>query len=197
MSERESGTFLVAGLGNPGREYRKSRHNVGFMLVDLLSGSIGQSFSRMQFDALTADGRLHGRKVILAKPQLMMNKSGRPIVSLIRYFKIPQDQVLIAYDELDLPLGRLRMRPSGSSGGHQGLQDVLDHFGEGEIARLRIGIGRPPGNMDPADYVLRDFTKLENSLVGPILDRAAECVRTFILDGIDTAMNDCNEPISL
>lgn len=193
MSIQAERPYLIAGLGNPGRSYRENRHNVGFILVDQLAELMGQSFSRMKFDAITTDGRVDGNRLILAKPQLMMNRSGRPVVALARFYKIPAEQILIVYDDLDLPISQLRLRPGGGSGGHRGLTDILTLIGHEEIPRMRIGIGRPPGRMDPADYVLQDFSMPERELIEPTIARACECVRAFVLHGIDHAMNECNE----
>lgn len=196
MSERPEGPYLIAGLGNAGRAYRENRHNVGFMLVDHLAQDLGRPFSRIQFDALTTDARLDGRRLILAKPQLLMNRSGRPVAALARYYRVPEAHVLVAYDDLDQPVGQIRFRPAGGSGGHRGMADILDRMGHQELARLRIGIGRPAGRMDPADYVLQDFSSDERELIESTISRAADCVRSFVLQGIEQAMNECNERIS-
>lgn len=196
MTRQPDGPYLIAGLGNTGREYRANRHNVGFLLVDRLAKELRRPFSRMQFDALTTDGRLEGRKLILAKPQLLMNRSGRPIAALARYYRVPDSHILVAYDDLDQPVGQLRFRPDGGSGGHRGMADILEKFGHEDVPRLRIGIGRPSGRMDPADFVLQDFSTAERDLIDATIDRAAGCVRSFVLYGLETAMNECNERIS-
>lgn len=193
MNDPDDGPFLIAGLGNAGREYRANRHNVGFQLADRLATELDTGFTKVQANALVASGRYHGHRILLAKPQLLMNRSGRPVASLIRYYRVPRRKVLIAYDDLDLPLGVIRLRPNGGSGGHRGLSDILLQLGHEDLPRLRIGIGRPPGRMEPADYVLMDFAEDERLQLEQTLDRAAQCALMFIRSGIDLAMNECNE----
>lgn len=192
MTDDLSSMLLIAGLGNPGRRYRDNRHNVGFMFVDRLADELGTGFRRMQMKALTADARLEGRRLLLAKPQTWMNRAGESVAPLARYYKVPHENVLIVYDDLDLPQGAIRLRPSGGSGGHRGLESILQQLGETDLPRLRIGIGRPPGEMDPADYVLQDFRENEWETMRIALREAEECVRNLILHGIDKAMTDCN-----
>ncbi len=192
MSLPASGPYLVVGLGNPGRAYRENRHNAGFMALDRLAASMGTSFSRSQLDALVTDGRLNSCKVILAKPQTYMNLVGRSVGALTRYYRILLPQLLVVCDDLDLPLGALRLRPGGGTAGHKGMASSLEHLGTPEFPRLRLGIGRPPGRMDPADFVLQDFGADEAPAVDGMLDRAAECIRSMVLDGIQEAMTRFN-----
>lgn len=187
-----SGPYLLIGLGNPGRAYRANRHNAGFMALDRLATSMGTAFGRSQLDALVTDGRLDGRKVILAKPQTYMNLVGRCVGALTRYYRIPISRLLVVCDDLDLPLGALRLRPGGGTAGHKGMASILEHLGTTEFPRLRLGIGRPPGRMDPADFVLQDFGVDEATAVESMLDRAAECMRSTVLDGIQPAMTRFN-----
>jgi PTH1 family peptidyl-tRNA hydrolase len=191
-SQSEPRTYLIAGLGNPGREYRNNRHNIGFMLVDSLGERLGLSFGRVQSQALVADGRYLGHKVILAKPRTFMNDSGRSVGPLARYYRIPLAQTLVVYDELDLPAGSLRLRSAGGSGGHNGMRSVIDHLGSEGFPRLRLGIGRPPGRMEPANYVLQDFSPAEEPLRVDLLARGVAAVLTFIEEGIDLAMTRHN-----
>jgi peptidyl-tRNA hydrolase, PTH1 family len=186
--------WLVAGLGNPGRSHRDHRHNIGFMALDRLTGEMGLEFRRVQFQALITDGRLEDRKIWLAKPQTFMNRAGSSIGSLSRYFRIPTHQILIVYDDLDLPLGSLRLRPEGGAGGHRGISSIISVLGTQGFPRLRLGIGRPPGRMDPADYVLQDFSPGELPVVDDLLQRAAACVRCLLADGIELAMTRFNRP---
>ena len=144
-SRRE--TFLLIGLGNPGAEYRYNRHNAGFTLMDKLATELGFSFSRRQMDALTSDGLYENRKVILAKPQTFVNSSGRPVASLSRFYKIPLSNLLVVFDDLDIPLGSIRLLPKGGTAGHRGMVSIIESLGTREFPRLRIGIGRPPGKM--------------------------------------------------
>lgn len=194
MSDANSSTFLVVGLGNPGREYRTSRHNVGFMLLDRLAERLGCTFSRVESRALVAKGDYLENRLILVKPQTYMNLSGQAASSLLRFYKIPLEQLLVIYDEVDLPLGILRLRPGGGSAGHKGMQSIMDKLGTQEFPRLRIGINRPPGRKEAADYVLQDFSKDEAQLLPELLDRAIEAVLTFVRGGITDAMNLYNAP---
>ncbi len=187
-----SASFLIVGLGNPGRTYRGNRHNVGFMLLDRLAESWGLTFSRQQFDALIAEGLVQGEKVRLAKPETFVNLSGRPVASLLRYYKLPLRHLLVAHDDMDIPLGTLRMRPEGGSGGHKGMRSIQENLGTQGFPRLRIGIGRPPGNMDPAAFVLQDFSDQEAEIMGQVLERAVEFVSAWLLEGIDVAMTRFN-----
>jgi PTH1 family peptidyl-tRNA hydrolase len=183
---------LIIGLGNPGRGYRRNRHNVGFQILDALAESLGARFTRTQANALVTDARPEGVRLILAKPQTYMNNAGQSVSSLARFFRLPPEQILAVHDDLDLPLGALRLRPGGGSGGHRGLGSIVEHLGLAEFPRLRFGIGRPPGAMDPADFVLQDFSPQEEDIVGGSLLRAVACIRTFALDGIQAAMTQFN-----
>ena len=190
--DQANAPFLLVGLGNPGREYRETRHNVGFMVIDQLCKVMGVSMSRVQSKALVAVGNLEGQRVVLAKPQTFMNLSGQAVGGLMRFYKVPMDQLIITHDDLDLPLGTLRIRPGGGSAGQRGMASIIQQLGTQEFARLRFGIGRPPGQMDPAAYVLQRFTKTEQELLDQVLDRAVSAVRVFVRDGLNTAMNQYN-----
>ena len=185
-------TFLIAGLGNPGREYRENRHNAGFILVDRACQEYGIKIGKVQAKALIGSGLVVGQKVILAKPQTFMNLSGQAISGLVRYYKIPLSNVLVAHDDLDLPLGTLRLRPAGGSAGQKGIASTIEQLGTAEFARLRIGIGRPPGQMDSAAYVLQDFSNQERELLEVTLDRAVKAVQVFIERGLEMAMTQFN-----
>lgn len=190
--ENQNLPYLVVGLGNPGREYRDTRHNIGFMVIDQLCKEMGVSMTRVQSRALVAVGKLEGQKVILAKPQTFMNLSGQAVGGLMRFYKTPLDQVMVAHDDLDLPLGTLRLRPGGGSAGQKGMESIIRHLSTQNFARLRMGIDRPPGQMEPAAYVLQHFTRAEQDVVGLVLDRAVAAVRTFVREGLDAAMNQYN-----
>jgi PTH1 family peptidyl-tRNA hydrolase len=186
---------LVAGLGNPGPEYADHRHNIGFQVVEILARSHGLTFSRRKaIRAHVAEGRIAGRAVLLAKPQTYMNLSGRSVGRLQRDYEIPPEQILIVYDDLDLPVGRLRMRPEGGSGGHKGMRSIIDVLGTRAFPRLRVGVDRPPGRMDPAEYVLRPFDKEQQALLDEILERAVAAVECWLVDGIVAAMELFNRP---
>jgi PTH1 family peptidyl-tRNA hydrolase len=188
-------TFLIVGLGNPGRDYKDNRHNVGFMLVDRLTVRLNARMSRLQAKALVASINYEGNKLILAKPQTYMNLSGQSIQGLARFYKIPLENMIVAHDDLDLPLGTIRIRPGGGPGGQKGVASTIERLGSKDFPRLRIGIGRPPGRMDPAAYVLQDFPKADLQLLSEILDRAADAVMTFVTDGLNAAMNKFNGEI--
>ena len=188
----EQTPYLIVGLGNPGSKYEQNRHNVGFMVVDALAALTQIPIRRMSFRALMGKGTLVGEPVILAKPLTYMNNSGRAVASLMRFYKIPPEQLLVAHDDHDLPFGTLRLRPQGSAGGQRGMASIIQQLNTQEFARLRVGIGRPPGRMDPSDYVLHDFDPDEEALLPEVLDRAADAIRRFIQDGIEQAMNDFN-----
>lgn len=184
--------YLIAGLGNPGPQYRRSRHNIGFMLMDRLAERLGVKFSRLESRALVTKGEHHGRRVILAKPQTYMNLSGQAVGALLRFYKAPPENLLVAYDDVDLPLGTIRLRPEGGSAGQKGMKSIIDRLGMQAFPRLRLGVGRPPGRMDAADYVLQDFSAGELELVGMTLDRAVDAVLTFVDEGLTEAMNRFN-----
>lgn len=194
-SEAETQTFVLVGLGNPGREYHQTRHNVGFMVIDELCQQFNLHLSRMQAKALVGNGILEGRKVILAKPQTFMNLSGKSVASLVKFYKIPLSQLLIVLDDLDLPLGMLRMRPGGGSAGNKGLMSIIEYLGTEEFPRMRLGIGRPPGQKNGADYVLENFQNGDMELVKEVLAKASKAAQTFIANGIDQAMNQFNGPL--
>jgi len=183
---------MVIGLGNPGREYRETRHNVGFMLLDRLALKLNARFTRLQSRALVAKATYSDRKLILAKPQTFMNLSGQSTQGLVHFYKLPLNNLLIAHDDLDLPLGTIRIRPDGGSAGQKGMTSILERLGTDDFPRLRMGIGRPPGQMQPPDYVLQDFSKSELAVISETLDRAVEAVLIFVVEGLDAAMNKYN-----
>jgi PTH1 family peptidyl-tRNA hydrolase len=184
--------YLITGLGNPGREYRETRHNIGFMLVDHLAQRLGVSFSRMESKALATKGEYQGRRLVLAKPQTYMNLSGSAVGSLMRFYKVPITNLLVAYDDVDLPLGTIRLRAEGGSAGQKGMASIIERLGTQEFPRLRLGIGRPPGRMDAAAYVLQPFKKDEIELLPVILERAVDAALVFITSGLESAMNQFN-----
>jgi PTH1 family peptidyl-tRNA hydrolase len=195
MAELSQVTYLIVGLGNPGRDYRDNRHNVGFRLVDRLAARLDVAFSRMESRALVTKGEHADRRVILAKPQTFMNLSGQAVGALVRYYKVPLENLIVAYDEVDLPFGTLRLRASGGSGGHKGIASVIERLGTQDFPRLRIGISRPPGRKEAADYVLQDFTNSECNALPAILDQAVDALLIFIEQGITEAMNKYNAGI--
>jgi len=190
-------TFLLTGLGNPGREYRDNRHNVGFMLIDRLVVRLNARGMKLQSKAIVTNAVYEDYKLILAKPQTYMNLSGHSVQGLAHFYKIPLENILIAHDDLDLPFGTLRIRPGGGPGGQKGVASAIERLGSKEFPRLRIGIGRPPGRMDPADYVLQDFSKDEAAALPEILDHAEQAVLEFVKNGLDSAMNKFNGSVEL
>lgn len=189
-------TFLIVGLGNPGREYRETRHNIGFMLLDRLAVKLDARFSRLQSKALATSVSYSERRIILAKPQTFMNLSGQAVQGLVRFYKLPLTNLLVAHDDLDLPPGTIRIRPAGGSAGQKGMESIIERLGTDEFARLRLGIGRPPGQMQAPDYVLQEFSDAEMLVISETLDRAADAVLTFVTAGLDAAMNKYNGSVS-
>ena len=188
-----SGRFIVAGLGNPGPKYVGNRHNVGKRTVCALAHAHQITLDKRRSKVIFGMGDIGGREVAIAHPQTYMNDSGRAVAPLVRFYRVPLHQLLIVFDDLDLPLGSLRLRPRGGSGGHKGMKSVIHHLGgQTDFPRLRIGIGRPPGRMDPAAYVLRDFTRDELDVVEKVVERAAAVIDLWLRLGIDAAMNEVN-----
>ena len=185
-------TYLIIGLGNPGRDYLNNRHNIGFMLIDRLAVRLNAQKIRLQSKAIVTSAIEADNKVILAKPQTYMNLSGQSIQGLVKFYKLPLDRMLVAHDDLDLPFGTLRLRPGGGPGGQRGMASTIDYLGTQVFPRLRLGIGRPPGRMDPAAYVLQDFSRKEKELLPEILDRSVEAVLCLISQDLDAAMNKFN-----
>ena len=184
--------YLIVGLGNPGREYKESRHNIGFMFADILAARLNVTFSRLESKALIAKGQYREQRLILAKPQTFMNLSGQAVSSLVRFYKVPLDHLLVCYDDVDLPLGTIRLRPDGSSAGQKGMASIIERLGTDQYPRIRLGIGRPPGRMDAASYVLQDFSKQEQEELALVLARAADAALMFVTQGLNTAMNQYN-----
>ncbi|SCL61770.1 aminoacyl-tRNA hydrolase [Micromonospora chersina] len=188
----EAGPWLVVGLGNPGREYAGNRHNVGFMVAELLAGRVGGKFGRhKRAMAEVAEGRLGfgGPKLVLLKPLTYMNLSGGPVVALAQFHKIPPERVIAVHDELDIPYGQLRVKCGGGEGGHNGLRSMSKSLGTKDYVRVRFGIGRPPGRQDPADYVLSDFSSAERKELEFVVDRAADVVESVVAKGVEPTQN--------
>jgi PTH1 family peptidyl-tRNA hydrolase len=187
--------YLIVGLGNPGREYQASRHNIGFMLVSHLAEKLDVSFTRLQSKALVTKTDFQNHRVILAKPQTYMNLSGQAVASLVKFYKIPLDHLMVVYDDVDLPYGRIRIRPSGGSAGQKGMQSIINQLGTQEFPRMRLGVGRPPGSKQAASYVLRDFSGEDADFLPQVLDRGSEAVMMFITIDLVAAMNNFNSNI--
>jgi PTH1 family peptidyl-tRNA hydrolase len=183
--------YLIVGLGNPGRSYRENRHNIGFKVVDSLAERHGISLSRMEMKAILGKGNIFDRSVMLAKPQTFMNDSGSAVGRILGYYDIPPANLMVVYDEIDLPLGTLRLREKGGSGGHNGMKSIITRICN-DFPRLRLGIGRPPGKMEAAAYVLRDFKGDDKLIADEMVVSAAEAVESFLREGIDIAMTRHN-----
>lgn len=190
-------SYLLIGLGNPGREYQNNRHNFGFMLIDRLAVRINARGLKVQSKAIVTSGLYQDRKIILAKPQTYMNLSGQAAQGLLNFYKIPMENMLIAHDDLDIPFGTIRIRPKGGPGGQGGMASTIEKLGTKDFPRLRLGIGRPPGRMDPAAFVLQDFSREEMKLISEILDRAADAALEFVVSGLSAAMNKYNGSIEM
>ncbi|MFN8401728.1 MAG: aminoacyl-tRNA hydrolase [Anaerolineales bacterium] len=185
-------SFLIVGLGNPGREYKDTRHNIGFMMIDHLAEKIGARGMKVQSKAIVISGLHQERKLILAKPQTYMNLSGQSVQGLLHFYKIPLENLIIAHDDMDIPFGTIRIRPTGGPGGQRGMANTIELLGTKDFPRLRLGIGRPPGRMDPKDYVLQDFSKDEIKTMPDLLSRASDAALEFVIKGLNAAMNKYN-----
>jgi PTH1 family peptidyl-tRNA hydrolase len=188
---------MIVGLGNPGQEYARNRHNVGFQVIDLFAERHGLAFDKFQKRARVALGRVAlangwtGR-VLLAKPMTFMNLSGEAVGPLAAFYKVAPADILVISDDLDLPAGRLRLRAEGGAGGQKGIKSTIQHLHTEAFPRLRIGIGRPPGQMDPADYVLQNFSAAEEQEMAFLRPRAADAIEVWLAQGIAAAMNSFN-----
>jgi peptidyl-tRNA hydrolase, PTH1 family len=182
--------LLVVGLGNPGPQYAKTRHNIGFMVADVLAARVGGSFKvHKRSGAEVVTGRLGHRPVVLAKPRCFMNESGRQVGPLAKFYSVPTAEVIVIHDELDIDFGRVRLKLGGGEGGHNGLRSVASALGSKDFQRVRIGIGRPPGRKDPAAFVLEPFTSTERGEVPTICEQAADATELLIEVGLETAQN--------
>jgi len=185
---------LIVGLGNPGPRYFRTRHNIGFEVLNALADRHFFPASRQRFGGLVTEHVLSGEKVVLLAPQTFMNASGQSVRQCVDFFKLQLEELLVIVDDMNLDVGRLRMRGSGSAGGQKGLQDVIRHLGSEAVPRLRVGIGRPPGRMDPADYVLQRFADAESESVALMVQEAVDGVELWMKSGLVTAMNSVNRP---
>jgi len=185
--------FLIVGLGNPGREYWNNRHNIGFMVLDQLAGKLDTSFSKMKMNALMTAVRYKGYRIILLKPQTYMNLSGKAVSSFVRFYKLPLENLLVVYDDVDLPFQTLRMRPNGGDAGQKGVRSIIQELGTKDFPRLRVGINRPPGRMSVSSYVLLNFSDQEMETLPFVLDQAADAILSFVDLGLNQAMTTYNQ----
>jgi PTH1 family peptidyl-tRNA hydrolase len=184
--------YLIIGLGNPGQTYAATRHNIGFMVADELARRHGLSFGKTEKKAQVADGLIDGKRVLLAKPQTYMNESGASVRALVDFYKFELPRLIVISDDLDIPLGTLRLRMGGGHGGQNGIRSIINHLGTSDFARVRCGIGRPPGRMNPADYVLKPFMGDDQITARIVVERAADAVQTWLKEGIELAMTRHN-----
>jgi peptidyl-tRNA hydrolase, PTH1 family len=185
----DEGVWLVVGLGNPGPGYAGNRHNAGFMVVDLLAERMRARFKAHKARAEVVEGRLDGRRLVLAKPKTYMNESGGPVKALKDFYKVPVDRIVVVHDELDIDFGVLRLKQGGGDNGHNGLRSITKSLGDKEYFRVRFGVGRPPGRMDAAAYVLKDFSSTERKDLALEVDRAADAVLAVAALGLVQAQN--------
>jgi PTH1 family peptidyl-tRNA hydrolase len=193
MIFKKSKPYLIVGLGNPGRQYQDNRHNVGFMVLDALAEKLDTSFRKVKMNALMTAVRYQDDRLILIKPQTFMNLSGQAVRSFIRFYKLPLENVMVVYDDVDLPFETLRIKPDGGDAGQRGLRSIIDVLGTKSFPRLRVGIGRPPGRMEVSDYVLQSFSSNEKQALVFVLDQASQAVLYFIDHGLDQAMTLYNQ----
>lgn len=181
--------YVIVGLGNPGREYEDTRHNVGFRAIDCISESYGINVNRLKHKALIGEGSIGDKKVVLAKPQTFMNSSGESVREIINWYKIPFSNCVLIYDDVDIDLGKIRVRAKGSAGTHNGMRSVVYQIQSDEFPRVRIGIGKPPERMDIVDFVLGRFLEGEKKIIGESIANAAKAAAAIVEYGVDKAMN--------
>lgn len=179
---------VIVGLGNPGPQYAETRHNIGFLLVDLLAEAYNLQF-RAKFQGLWTECQVEGERLLLLKPQTFMNLSGRSVSELTNFYKVSGQDLLVVHDDMDLPLGKIRLRDQGGAGGHNGIRSILAEFGSEKFWRLKLGVGRPPGDWDPAHYVLSPFVEEELSQIDDLLERAEKVTKLWIKGEASRAMN--------
>ena len=190
MFNKNNETWLIVGLGNPGREYEKTRHNAGFRAIDILADSLGCKIDRMKFQGLYGQTTWNGKKLMLLKPQTYMNLSGRSVLQLSAYFNIPPQRIIVMFDDISLAPGRLRIRPDGSAGGHNGIKSIIAEVGSQAFPRVKIGVGAKPNpEFDLADWVLSTFSAQEEKALGPAIERAADAALCIMEKGIAEASN--------
>jgi len=190
-------TWMIVGLGNPGPEYATTRHNVGFMVIDDLASRMRGTLSRhKRAVAGVVEGRIGNpgsdARVVLVEPWSFMNASGGPVKALMQFYDVAEDHLVVIHDELDLPLDTVRIKIGGGDNGHNGLKSIRNSLGNGDYARVRIGIGRPVGRQDPAEFVLKSFTGTERDVIPHVISRSADAVETLVLHGIERAQNEFN-----
>ena len=185
--------WMIVGLGNPGKEYARTRHNVGFDVIDVLSETLHIPVNRLTMHGQVGEGFVGGEKVMLVKPQTYMNLSGQCVSEMVSFYKVPMERLLVIYDDIDLDPGQLRIRKQGSAGGHNGIKDLIQKLGTQKFVRIRVGVGAKPKDWDLADYVLGRFAAEDRKLVDEAQERACKAVEMILSDGPDAAMNEFNK----
>lgn len=185
-------TSLIIGLGNPGEEYAHTRHNVGHMVIDLLAQQLGLTLSRNSHEAVWTGAPFGDDQIVVAKPTTYMNDSGRAVKALLSDLELEPSAMIVVHDDIDLELGEVRVRASGGAGGHRGVESIVQMIGAGDFARARVGVGRPPGKQDPADYVLREFSKADRGEIDFAIATAAQAIVHVLEHGVESAMNEYN-----
>ncbi|MDR7302657.1 aminoacyl-tRNA hydrolase [Haloactinomyces albus] len=183
------GLALIVGLGNPGPRYAGNRHNIGFLVADELADRAGGKFKAHKSGTEVVEGRLAGVRAVLAKPRALMNLSGGPVAGVSKFYKVAAESVIVIHDELDLPYGTVRLKRGGGENGHNGLRSITKSLGTRDYLRVRFGVGRPPGRMDPADFVLKDFSGSERRELGYFVDHCADVVEVLAAEGLEAAQN--------
>ncbi|MEW9672680.1 aminoacyl-tRNA hydrolase [Ammoniphilus sp. 3BR4] len=183
---------LIVGLGNPGKQYEKTRHNAGFMAIDQLAESLGIEVNQIKFKGMIGEGHAEGQKVILLKPLTYMNLSGESIIQVIQFYKLNIEEMVVIYDDLDTPVGQIRLRMKGSAGGHNGIKSIIQQVGTEEFCRIRVGIGRPPAGRKVVDYVLEPFYKAEEEEIQAAVNKASEAAKSWLRESFVQVMNRYN-----
>jgi PTH1 family peptidyl-tRNA hydrolase len=191
----DDGRWIVVGLGNPGARYEKTRHNLGAMVLDALAKRTGAGLRSHKSGCLTDETKLAGERVVLARPTSYMNESGRPVGALMRWYKADPERLIVVHDELDIPFDEVRVKLGGGVAGHNGLRSVASHLGTKDFIRVRVGVSRPPGRQDAADYVLSEFSSNERKVLPEVVERAADAVELILERGVERAMNDINTKV--
>ncbi|SKA78767.1 peptidyl-tRNA hydrolase, PTH1 family [Clostridium sp. USBA 49] len=181
---------LIVGLGNPGDDYKNTRHNIGFDALDLIASKYNIKINRIKFKGIYGDGIIAGEKVILLKPSTYMNLSGESVIEALNFYKIPKENMIVIYDDISLPVGRMRIRPEGSAGGHNGIKNIIRHLSSESFPRIKVGIGEPKGDL--ISYVLGHFSKEEREILDKIFSYVSDAVETIIKKGVTEAMNKFN-----
>ena len=186
-------TFIIVGLGNPGDEYKFTRHNIGFSVIDALKEDYAVVVEKLRFNAMVSEIIVNGKKLVFVKPQTYMNSSGESVIQVCEWYKISLNRLIVVYDDIDIEWGKLRIRPSGSAGSHNGLKSVISLLGSQDFPRVRVGIGKPPANWDLVNYVLGRFNEDEKKVLGQVIDNAKRAVKSIVEVGVDSAMNIFNK----